>query len=218
MRNKGFVLIEVVVAILVVAAILGYVLNKNTNSRKEESSISSVSLKPSPTQPQKTNLPSPTPTMKPTPILTLIPTLTPTPTPKSFEEEEKLMRKTLAGFEMYIGVKNTAGALSFFTPPQTASAKAKYEEIRTKNLPFGLRSWSFVEDSNYKLFAETLNNGYRVRVNECRTNSDYCTLLYFELVRNPEAENGFLVDRYYTSAYAYQNNLGEEIKYQGFGF
>lgn len=218
MKNKGFILIEVVVAILVVAVILGYFLSKNTNSQKKESSISVASLKPSPTQPQKTNFPSSIPTIKPTPVLTPTPISTSTPTPRSFEEEEKLMRKTLAGFEMYIGVKNTAGALSFFTPPKTASAKAKYEEIRTKNLPFGLRSWSFVEDSNYKLVAEPLNNGYRVRVNECRTNSDSCTILYFELVRNQEAENGFLVDRYYTSAYGYQNNLGEEIKYQGFGF
>jgi len=150
---------------------------------------------------------------------TLKPTSEPSPTPtvRSFEEEENFMRKTLAGFEMYIGGRNTAGALSFFTPPQTDLAKKKYSDIRTKNLPFGLTSWSFVMDSNGKLSTEEIKDGYRVRVSECRTNGSACSILFIELVRDDSAENNFSVSRYYTTAYAYQNNLGEEIKYQGFG-
>jgi hypothetical protein len=179
------------------------------------------------------SLPTPSPvssffpvyTSSPSPVLTSKPlsTLTPTPTPvkRSFDEEEKLMRKTLAGFEMYIGTRNTAGALTFFTPPKTDLGKQKLAEIKTKNLPYGLNAWEFVEDSNYKLVAEEINNGYRVRMKEYRTNNNESgnfTIVGIELVRDSKAENGFSIDRYYTSQYFYQNNLGEEIKYQGFQF
>ena len=170
----------------------------NLNNRKEIATSSPI--------PVITNIPQPT----------NIPTAT--PEPKSFEEEERLMRKTLAGFEMYIGTSNTAGALSFFTPPQTDQAKEKYDNIQSKNLPYTLKSWSMVQDSNYVLAVENIKNGYRVRMIECRSNSDTCPLLFIELVRTDYSENGFSVDRYYTSEYMYQNNLGEEIKYQGFGF
>lgn len=153
------------------------------------------------------------PTRVPSPVMTIIPTVT----PKTFEQEEKLLRKTLAGFEGYIGNGNTTGALTFFTPALTASAKQKYEAIRTKNLQFTLKSWSFVVSDNYLVETEEIKDGYRVRINECRSNNINCPILYVELVRNEKAENGFLISRYYDQSFAYQNNLGEEIKYQGFG-
>lgn len=158
--------------------------------------------------------------LTPTLIIPTIVTITPTATstPKTFSEEEKLMRKTLAGFEMYIGNANTAGALTFFTPPITAKAKQTFENIRTKNLSFTLKSWSFVEDNSYQLLTEEINGGYRIRMVECRTNTTSCPTFFIELIRNESAENGFLINRYYDTTYSYQNNLGEEIKYQGFGF
>lgn len=132
-----------------------------------------------------------------------------------------MMRKTIAGFEMYIGVRNTAGALTFFTPPQTQSAKKKYEEIRSTNLPFSLKSWSFssCETPPYMLVVEKIKNGYRTTVLEGRKYSEddvRFTSVVLELVRDESKENGFAIDRYYTSQYSYQNNLGEEIKCQGF--
>ncbi|KKR40546.1 hypothetical protein A2594_02535 [Candidatus Woesebacteria bacterium RIFOXYD1_FULL_41_28] len=211
MRQKGFVPILIVI-ILALAGIGG----AYYFGMMEGNSLPVTIQTPSPVA---TSTPNATPTSKisiPTPTVKPTPTPTATPVVRSFEEEEMSMRKTLAGFEMYIGAKNTAGALSFFTPAQTSSAKAKYESIRTKNLSFGLQSWQFVEDSNYKLAVETINGGYRVRVYECRTDGT-CPVLFFELVRNDSAENHFSVDRYYTASYSYQNNLGEEIKYQGFG-
>lgn len=169
------------------------------------------------------------PTIQTTP--SVVPTVTITPTkvdeelvptitsiPKTFSEEENLMRKTLAGFEMYIGNANTAGALNFFTPPITDKAKQTFENIRTKNLSFTLKSWSFVEDSKYQILTEEINGGYRVRMVECRTNTTSCPTFFIELIRDESAENGFLIDKYYDATYSNHNNLGEEIKYQGFGF
>lgn len=213
MRQKGFVPILIVI-VLALAGIAG----AYYFGMKEGNPLSVPTQTPSPAA---TGTPNATPTSKitiPSPTVKPVLTATPTSTPvaRSFEEEEMSMRKTLAGFEMYIGTKNTAGALSFFTPAQTSSAKAKYESIRTKNLSFGLQSWRFIEDINGKLSVEEIKGGFRVRVSECRTDNT-CPILFFELVRDNSAENYFSVDRYYTSAYAYQNNLGEEIKYQGFG-
>jgi hypothetical protein len=171
-----------------------------------------------------TQLPTISPTDIPettTPAVSIPPSVattpSPSPTPRPFSEEEKLMRKILAGFEMYVANGNTAGALTFFTPPLTEKAKEKYEYIHTKNLLFTLKSWSFVQDSNYLLGVEEIKGGYRVRTIECRSNTTYCPTLFLELVRDETAENGFLIDRYYDTTYSYQNNLGEEIKYQGFG-
>lgn len=158
-----------------------------------------------------------TPITSASPTATTAPTPTPTPTPRPFSDEEKLMRKTLAGFEMYVANGNTAGALTFFTPPLTDKAKEKYNDIHTKNLPFTLKSWSFVENSDNLLAVEEIKGGYRVRMSECRSNTTSCPILFLELVRNETAENGFLIDRYYDTTYMYQNNLGETIKYQGFG-
>jgi hypothetical protein len=141
---------------------------------------------------------------------------TPTPTARPWVKEEELLRKTVAGFEMYVGNSNTAGALTFFTPPISDSAKLKFNSIKAKDLPFRLTSWSFIWDANQMLAAEEIKNGYRVRTSECRTTNQNCLIYFIELVRSNEAENGFSVDRYYRSQYGYQNNLGEEIKYDGF--
>lgn len=211
MRQKGFAPI----LILVVLALVGIIGAYYYGSQKGNAAPS-----PSPIALATSTPTSKTPTPKVlTPAPTFVPTTEPTPTPivRSFEEEERLMRETLAGFDMYIGAKNTAGALSFFTLPKTESAKAKLNEIRSKNLPYGIKSWSFSWDSNGLLLTEEIKGGYKVHMTECRTNSDSCLITIIELVRDESAENGFSVDRYYTSAYAYQNNLGEEIKYQGFG-
>jgi hypothetical protein len=159
---------------------------------------------------------APTPTIA-TAVIVKTPTLTETPVQRSFTEEEKLMRKTLAGFEMYVGTSNTSGALSFFTPAVSAAAKQKYDTIRTKILPFTLKSWSFVMNGNDVLATEEIKGGYRVRMTECRSDNPNCSIYFLEMVRNESAENGFSVDRYYSTSYMYQNNLGEEIKYQGFG-
>lgn len=211
MRQKGFAPILIIVILALVGIIGAYYYETQKGNAVPIPSLA----------PMATSTPTPkTPAPKvSTSVPTSIPTTEPTPTPvvRSFEEEEKLMRETLAGFDMYIGTKNTAGALSFFTPPKTDSAKAKLNEIRSKNLPYGIKSWSFSWDSNGLLLAEEIKGGYKVRMTECRTNSDSCLITIIELVRDESAENGFSVDRYYTSAYAYQNNLGEEIKYQGFG-
>lgn len=210
--------ILVIMTILIILSFLlsGFLIYQNSKLRQEIN-----------TQPQNTDRNTISPTLSPTStststpkdLITPIPTSKPTSTPtiRSFEEEEELMRKTLAGFEMYIGARNTAGALSFFTPPKTDSAKEKYESIRTKNLPDGLKSWGMVTNTYGKLAVEEIKGGYRARVNECKINSSSCSLLFLELVRDDSAENSFSVDRYYTSSYGYQNNLGEEIKYQGFG-
>jgi len=210
MRQKGFAVFSLLLVVAIIA-IVGFVVYQNTQLRSSilelKNTVANNNKLPA------TNTPKPTATNLATPTASP----SPTPSPKSFEEEEILMRKTLAGFEMYIGASNTAGALSFFTPPKSTSAKERYENIRSKNLPYGLKSWSFVVDYSQKLAVEEVKGGYRVRVNECRTNGT-CLILFFDLIRDLGAENGFLVDRYYTSQYAYQNNLGEEIKYQGFGF
>lgn len=212
MRQKGFILLSVIIIALLIG-VLGFFVYQNIQLQKGGSNTVSPSVSPTATL---------APTSKPamTPPVTVVPTSKSTPTPiaRSFKEEEILMRRTLAGFEMYIGGRNTAGALSFFTPPQTNSAKKVYEDIRTKNLSFGLTSWSFVMDSNGILSTEETKGGYRVRIYECRTNNSSCPILFLELVRDEKAENYFSIDRYYTTAYSYQNNLGEEIKYQGFGF
>jgi hypothetical protein len=170
--------------------------------------------------PEPTPTPSPvtppTPTLDPTPA-TVTPSPTPEPTPTlSFTEEEKLLRKTLAGFEMYVSNSNTAGALTFFTKAVSQSAKDKYESIKSKDLPFKLTSWRFVDDSTNTLITEKITNGYSVRMVECRDNQTSCSVLFIELVRNDQAENGFSINRYYDTTYQYQNNLGEDIKYQGF--
>ena len=219
MRQKGFVLLHVLLIIVLVGLIVfvAYQSIKTNDTIKEiKTSISNNLVATSPPV-TKTASPllTPSPTVTKTPMSSDTPTST--PSPKTFEEEERLMRRTIAGFEMYVAGSNTAGALSFFTPPQTSQAKTKYEEIRTQNLPFTLKSWSFVEDGAGLLATEDLKGGYRVRMKECRSNSNTCPLLFLEMVRSDQAENGFMVDRYYTTEYAYQNNLGEEIKYQGFG-
>ena len=219
MEQKGFILLPVIIVIAIVGTIVFFVYQNNkTNSAIEEmkSKVNNdrvVTSSPSP-KASNTTEPTPTATQKPTPSWTPIPT----PTPRPFAEEEKMMRKTLAGFEMYVGTGNTAGALTFFTPPQTSNAKDKYEEIRRKNLPYTLKSWSYVTDNNYLLISEAINGGYKVRMTECRSSSESCTTLILEMVRNDNAENGFMIERYYGTEHAYQNNLGEEIKYNGFAF
>lgn len=218
-RPNGYkTALSVVLGLIVIAGSIfaGIQIGKKQTSYREPV-IVQPSISPSQVltiSPTKTIVTStPTPTSSPTPTTTQ----TPTPTPRPFSEEEKLLRKTLAGFEMYIGNGNTAGALTFFTPPQTVKAKEKYDSIRMKNLSFTLKSWSFIENSSYQLVTEEIKGGYRVRMNECRTNSTSCSLLFIELFRSDVAENGFLIDRYYDTTYSNQNNLGEEIKYQGFG-
>lgn len=216
MQQKGFAPVLVLVLVASLAALF-YFYSKDLEIKK----ISVVTPVPEETEfatPTQTPLktPTPAPSQKPTATPTITPS--PTPTPRPFADEETSMRKTLAGFEMFIGTSNTAGALTFFTPPVSDSAKVKYQEIRTKNLPYRLNSWRFVMDNNNILIAETFKDGYKVRVSECRTNSTTCSTLTFELARDVSAENGFKVDRYYGTDYSYQNNLGEEIKYAGFGF
>lgn len=222
MKQKGFVLLPIIliIAILGLSGLFFYQNNKTNSSINElKQKLSNEVATSAPTQkPTSTTKPTTQPTTKPTPKVTNSPTSTPSPAPKPFAEEESMMRKTIAGFEMYIGTGNTAGALTFFTAPKTASAKARYEEIKGKNLPYGLKSWTYVTDSNSVLAVETINGGYKVRMNECRSNSSSCLSLTLEMVRDSKAENGFMIERYYGSEYMYQNNLGEEIKYKGFSF
>jgi len=215
--KKNFPLV-IVFSILLLGLIGGiaYLVYQNNLLKQEIVSLQETpQTTPSPTtSPIPTSPPIPTTSLSPSPTNT--PTPTPTPTQRPFAEEEKLMRKTLAGFEMFIANSNTAGALTFFTPPTTNEAKEKLKNIQAKDLPFALKSWSFVTDNNYILVTEEIKGGYRVRMTECRTNTTSCPILFLELVRDESAENGFSVDRYYDTSYAYQNNLGEEIKYQGF--
>lgn len=202
MKQKGFAQIFLIIILLIIVGGGAYYIGRQTIRIPSVPIITSTPVIIS------------TPTLKPT----LSPTLSPTPipTPKPFAEEERLIRKTLTGFEQYIGGRNTAGALTFFTPPISTQAKAKYESIRTQNLPFGLRGWSYVMDLSGRLDVEEIKNGYKVRVIESRTDGSD-SILTFEMIRDEKMENGFAVDRYYTTRYMYQNNLGEEIKYQGFG-
>jgi hypothetical protein len=163
--------------------------------------------------------PDSTPTIIPSPTVTtsFTPIPTSTPTPENFAEEEKQMRKTLVDFEMYVANGNTAGALTFFTPPVSSTAKAEYEDIRSRNLNFTVKGYRWAENDGVLNVSE-IKNGYRAITTECRSNSTTCSILLVEFVKSETAENGFLIDRYYDSSYMSQNNLSEEIKYQGFGF
>ncbi len=222
MKQKGSILLQVIILVLAVGtiALFAYYQTSRTNRALEEmkSKLNSDRIVITSPTPSVSNSQQPTlvMTQKLTPSRVPSPTTAAAPTPRPFAEEEKMMRKTLAGFEMYISSGNMAGALTFFTQPQTSSAKANFNEIRGKNLPFTLNSWSFVEDNNYLLVSEAINGGYKVRMTECRSNSGSCDTLIVEIVRNERAENGFMIERYYGTQYMYQNNLGEEIKYQGF--
>lgn len=218
MNNKGFAAIGIVI-VLALAGFVYFIYSQDLKTRKF------ITASPSPTEESLSVAETPTPvasakTITPKPTATVTPTPSPSPTlsPRPFAEEEPLMRKTIAGFEMYIGTSNTAGALTFFTPPVGDAAKAKLEQIRTKNLPYRLYSWKMVTDAEDRyLRTQEINGGYKIQVIECRTNGASCTGLYLELVRNDKAENYFSVERYYEDTYLYQNNLGEDIKYQGFG-
>jgi hypothetical protein len=220
MNQKGFVLPVLLITLVIIAGATYFLYLKDAGS------VTVKTLSPSPTfeatvVPRATAFSSPSPSFKPAKTLTPTPSMTPSPTPspRSFEEEEASMRKTIAGFEMYIGTSNTAGALTFFTLPVSDSAKAKLNEIRSKNLPYRLNSWKMVRDANDQyLSTQPINGGFKVQVIECRTNSTSCITVNLELVRNEEAENKFSVSRYYDNSYIYQNNLGEDIKYQGFSF
>lgn len=208
--------------VLGLISVAGFVFAGIQIGKNQSSSQQPVVVQPtaSPTQTftlTPTNIPETiTPKISFSPTTTA-PTSTPTPTPRPFSDEEKLMRKILAGFEMYVANGNTAGALTFFTPPLTDKAKEKYNDIHTKNLLFTLKSWSFIETGDNLLAVEEIKGGYRIRMSECRSNTTSCPILLLELVRDETAENGFLIDRYYDTTYMYQNNLGETIKYQGFG-
>lgn len=215
------ILVVFLIAILFSFAI-GFFLGKSLNQTKTP--LPSPVTQVSPTLTPIAYTPNPTSISQEIKLTTEYPTPkpAPTPAPKTFEEEEKSLRKVIATFEMYIGTRNTAGALTLFTAPKTESAKKKYKEIHDKNLPYGLKGWSFQDNytnGKYLLIVKEIENGYLTSVTEWRTNNEYAKIVYLEIVRDKNAENGFLIDRYYTSDYYEQrNNLGEEIKYQGFEF
>ena len=146
-----------------------------------------------------------------TPSITVSPTNSPSLEP--IEDRAKMIRSLVANFEKYIGVSNTMGALNLMTLPRTEAGRTKLEEIKTKNLPFKLKSWTYlVNEDSYLLGQEIDGGGYRFEIMEDRGNGrEY---LVFEVV---QVGDKYLVDRYYKRTVNATGGKWEEIKYQGFG-